>query len=63
MGGDEMEGAEVKLVLMNESGSVLDERKVKKNETPSNRLFILLLEKTWILEPGDTVAVVEEEQK
>ena len=58
-----MEGAEVKLVLMNESGSVLDERKVKKNETPSNRLFILLLEKIWILEPGDTVAVVEEEQK
>lgn len=53
----------MKLVLMNESGSVLDERKVKKNETPSNRLFILLLEKTWILEPGDTVAVVEEDRK
>lgn len=53
----------MKLVLMNESGSVLAEREVRKNETPSDRLFALLLEKTWILEAGDTVAVVEEDRK
>ena len=53
----------MKLVLKNESGSVLDEREVKKNESPSDRLFAMLLEKTWILEAGDTVAVVEEDRK
>lgn len=53
----------MKIVLMNESSSVLDERKVGKRETPSDRLLALLLDKTWILAPGDTVAVVEEEQK
>ena len=63
MGCDELEGAEMKIVLMNESGSVLDERKVGKRETPSDRLFALLLDKTWILTAGDTVAVVEEDQK
>lgn len=63
MGCDELEGAEMKIVLMNESGSVLDERKVGKRETPSDRLFALLLDKTWILAAGDTVAVVEEDQK
>ena len=50
----------MKLVLMNDSGSVLAECKVKKNETPSDRLFHILLEKTWMLEAGDTIAVVEE---
>lgn len=53
----------MKIVLMNESGSVLDERKVGKRETPSDRLFALLLDKTWILAAGDTVTVVEEDQK
>ena len=53
----------MKIVLMNESGSVLDERKVGKRETPSDRLFALLLDKTWILAAGDTVAVVEEDRK
>ena len=53
----------MKLVLMNESGATLAERKVGKRETPSDRLLALLLDKTWILEAGDTVAVVEEGQK
>mgnify|MGYP000413400645 CR=1 FL=1 len=52
----------MKLVLRNESGSVLDERKVKKGETPGDRLFVLLVDKTWILEAGDTIDVVDEEK-
>lgn len=53
----------MKLVLINGSGMTLAECRVEKRETPSDRLLALLLNKTWILESGDTVAVVEEERK
>lgn len=53
----------MKLVLRNSSGAVLSEKQVSKEQSPSDKLFFLLLEKTWILEAGDTVEVVEEEDR
>ena len=53
----------MKLVLRNSSGAVLAEKKVGENQSPSDKLFFLLLSKTWMLEAGDTIEVVEEEDR
>lgn len=53
----------MKLVLRNSSGAVLAEKKVGENQSPSDELFFLLLSKTWMLEAGDTIEVVEEEDR
>ena len=63
MGDYGMEGKEMKLVLRNSSGAVLAEKKVGENQSPSDELFFLLLSKTWMLEAGDTIEVVEEEDR
>lgn len=63
MGDYGMEEKEMKLVLRNSSGAVLAEKKVGENQSPSDKLFFLLLSKTWMLEAGDTIEVVEEEDR